>query len=177
MSKFSRASNLVVFLSFCFLVLLVLPFSYVHADEINTDIQYDSLGRIKKIVRTSIVPYTYAWTPGAWGDCLSTTKTQTRSVECRRSDGVTVADSYCTGSKPASSQSCYKMIGSTTSSGANNVVEFYGLRLGKCKRGLATCTGNWTANPCTWTFSCSTNWTCNDSDFYEVNASFCSSCQ
>jgi len=38
--------------------------------------------------------------------CLNTSGTQTRSVVCKRNDGVTVADSNCSGSKPSTSQSC-----------------------------------------------------------------------
>ncbi|HEX8822883.1 MAG TPA: thrombospondin type-1 domain-containing protein [Archangium sp.] len=50
----------------------------------------------------------YAWTNGSWGACSTAcgTGTQTRTVSCRRSDGVTMADSFCTGTRPATSQSC-----------------------------------------------------------------------
>ena len=48
--------------------------------------------------------YTYSWQTGSWGSCSSCS--QTRSVWCQRSDGATVADSYCSGTKPATSQSC-----------------------------------------------------------------------
>ncbi|HMN67494.1 MAG TPA: hypothetical protein PKC28_03050 [Bdellovibrionales bacterium] len=53
---------------------------------------------------------TYAWTEGGYGLCSLPCGggTQTQVVECRRlSDGVTVADSLCTGPKPATSQTCH----------------------------------------------------------------------
>jgi hypothetical protein len=53
--------------------------------------------------------YTYSWQIGNWSSCNATTcgasGTQTRTVTCKRSDGQTVADSFC-GTKPATSQSC-----------------------------------------------------------------------
>jgi hypothetical protein len=54
--------------------------------------------------------YLYTWTVGAWSACSATAcgtqGTQTRSVICKRDDGVTVADSYCTTTKPSTSQPC-----------------------------------------------------------------------
>ena len=54
---------------------------------------------------------TYAWTPndtttgwGASSNTCSSSATQTRSVVCRRSDGTTVTDSNCTGTRPASTR-------------------------------------------------------------------------
>ena len=50
---------------------------------------------------------TYAWNASGWGPSSSTcssSATQTRSVTCRRSNGSTVADSSCSGTKPASSR-------------------------------------------------------------------------
>lgn len=52
--------------------------------------------------------YTYQWEPGSWTVCSKTCGpgTQTRSMACRRNDGAYVPDNYCTGAKPAVSQSC-----------------------------------------------------------------------
>jgi hypothetical protein len=49
---------------------------------------------------------TYSANIGSWGACSTScgTGTQTRSVSCTRSDGSTVANSYC--GSPATSQSC-----------------------------------------------------------------------
>ncbi len=52
--------------------------------------------------------YTYKWVIGSWGGCNATCGggVQTRPVYCQRSDGTTVANSKCTGAKPASTQGC-----------------------------------------------------------------------
>lgn len=45
-----------------------------------------------------------------WGtqyrSCYGTSGTKTRTVYCRRSDGLKVSDSFCSGTKPSSSSSC-----------------------------------------------------------------------
>jgi hypothetical protein len=49
--------------------------------------------------------YTFSWQSGGWATpatCGSTTST--RTVWCQRSDGTTVADASCTGTKPATTQ-------------------------------------------------------------------------
>ncbi|MCI5050901.1 MAG: hypothetical protein MRY57_01175, partial [Candidatus Pacebacteria bacterium] len=49
----------------------------------------------------------YYWTSGAWGSCSTTSGTQTRSVTCRSyASGGTVSDSFCSETKPATTQSC-----------------------------------------------------------------------
>ena len=52
--------------------------------------------------------YTYAWMTSAWGACSASCGggTQSRSVFCQRSDGSTVADSFCEATRPSTSQSC-----------------------------------------------------------------------
>jgi len=64
------------------------------------------------------VSYTYAWTTGSWGSCTGscgTNKgTQSRSVSCNRSDNTKVSDSYCTGTKPSTSQACTANLCSTS---------------------------------------------------------------
>ena len=64
--------------------------------------------------------YTYSWSSGSWGSCQSVNYancdprgTQSRTVSCKRSDGVTVASTFCTGTKPATSQSCSAYLGSS----------------------------------------------------------------
>jgi|GEM_PF-1118184 hypothetical protein len=53
-------------------------------------------------------PYTYAWFEAGFGNCSVPCGggMQTQSVTCRRSDGVTVSESNCSGTKPSSSQQC-----------------------------------------------------------------------
>ncbi|XRB10254.1 thrombospondin [Pseudoscourfieldia marina] len=55
----------------------------------------------------SIYEYSYSST-GSWSSCSASCGggTQTRSVTCKRSDGQSVSDSSCSGSKPSTSQSC-----------------------------------------------------------------------
>ncbi|XRA96477.1 papilin [Pycnococcus provasolii] len=52
--------------------------------------------------------YTYSYTTDAWSSCSTSCGggTQTRSVTCTQSDGQSVSDSYCSDTKPSTSQSC-----------------------------------------------------------------------
>ncbi|MFA6973343.1 MAG: thrombospondin type-1 domain-containing protein [Parcubacteria group bacterium] len=61
---------------------------------------------------TYIVPVvTYSWSSGAWGtcgggSCGNNNGTHTRTVVCKDSNGNTVADSNCSGTKPTTSETC-----------------------------------------------------------------------
>lgn len=50
----------------------------------------------------------YSWSAGSFGACTYSggTLSQTRTVQCKNSGGTVVADSFCTGTKPATSQGC-----------------------------------------------------------------------
>lgn len=48
---------------------------------------------------------TFTWITFSWAPCASSCR-QTRSVICRRSDGVTVSDSQCSDDKPMAQQAC-----------------------------------------------------------------------
>lgn len=52
--------------------------------------------------------YTYDWYSGNWGTCsvYCGSGTHSRSVYCRRNDGSSVNDSYCSSTKPISSSGC-----------------------------------------------------------------------
>lgn len=56
---------------------------------------------------------TYNWDISTWANC--TGGTQTRTVNCKSSNGESVSDTFCTGAKPPSTQSC-GTLGTTTSS-------------------------------------------------------------
>jgi hypothetical protein len=57
---------------------------------------------------TSYAGCTYRWVSGAWSTCTlgCAGGSQSHTVVCQREDGVTVNDSYCTTSKPATTQAC-----------------------------------------------------------------------
>ncbi|MDD2907924.1 MAG: FISUMP domain-containing protein [Candidatus Gracilibacteria bacterium] len=52
--------------------------------------------------------YSYSWDTGAYGTCSVSCGggTQTRTVSCKRNDGTIVVDSFCSGTKPTTSQTC-----------------------------------------------------------------------
>lgn len=57
---------------------------------------------------------TYSWSTGSWSSWSSTcssSATRTRTVRCLRSDVTNAADSYCSGTKPATSETASVMTG------------------------------------------------------------------
>jgi hypothetical protein len=56
---------------------------------------------------------TYGWTAGSYGAWSTTcgAATQTRDVTCQSSDGRTVADAYCAGTRPDATQNAYQTSG------------------------------------------------------------------
>lgn len=62
-------------------------------------------------------PYTYAWVQGGYNGSCSVPcggGVEMQTVTCQRSDGVTVIDSMCSGTKPASSRACNVQICTAT---------------------------------------------------------------
>lgn len=72
-----------------------------------TDAKSAKITAIMQVVKPP-VPLTYAWTQSGFGTCSATCGggTQTQTVGCQASNGTTVSNSFCTGTPPASSQSC-----------------------------------------------------------------------
>ena len=56
---------------------------------------------------------TYSWNPGSWSAPSSTcgAASSTRSVTCLSSDGRTVADSFCSGTRPSATNTSYETSG------------------------------------------------------------------
>jgi hypothetical protein len=97
----------------------------------------------------------YAWQVGQWNGASAVcgdTITQTRSVNCRRSDGATVGDASCTAARPASSQT---------------ISDYSG------------CSYSWQTTSSAWSSTCSATATrtnasvCRRSDGTTVDDSFC----
>ncbi|XRB10173.1 KH_dom_type_1 domain-containing protein [Pycnococcus provasolii] len=82
-------------------------------------------------------PLTYSYATGSWSSCSASCDggTQTRSVTCQRSsDSQVVSDSYCSGSKPSTSQSCNENVcpppSPSSSSGADSAATVGGVVVG-----------------------------------------------
>ncbi|WP_321311668.1 DUF4214 domain-containing protein [Halarcobacter sp.] len=78
--------------------------------EIAKNIIHTSSDRSGYFNISSQFSLTYSWVEGDWsscqGECGTNNGTQTRTVQCKASDGSLVNDSYCSGTKPSTSQSC-----------------------------------------------------------------------
>ncbi len=84
---------------------------------------YSSYSNVASAITSGTISnpiYTYSYVVSAWSACSATAcgtqGTQTRTVTCMRNDGVAGADSYCTGTKPDSTQACSAQACSTTGS-------------------------------------------------------------
>lgn len=116
--------------------------------------------------QSCVQQYTYSWQSYAWGSCSAspywgswgscsascnggtqyrscenTSGTQTRTNWCRRSDGQSVSNSFCTGTQPATSQSCSASCSGSSSQSCNT---------------QACCTWGYRTQ-CTSTYTCCTS--------------------
>ncbi|MES2966446.1 MAG: thrombospondin type-1 domain-containing protein [Patescibacteria group bacterium] len=93
---------------------IVIPQNHYYRMNTGTENSADGHRVYRELREPSNIVYTYAWSIGTWGSCgptslfntCSSVGTQSRTVTCRRSDGITMSDSFCTGTKPTASQSC-----------------------------------------------------------------------
>lgn len=111
-------------------------------------------------------------------------RTQTRSVVCGRSDGVIVADSFCSVPKPDTSQSCntFPCTATTISDGCNpdqfSAVSVTGQDLGNGNYSLAVGAGgdvDWPGNDCSAGPVIVNNLSCTSDGGVNVDASVSSS--
>lgn len=68
-------------------------------------------------------PYTYSWKElGDWTECSASCAggTQTQTVICQRDDEITVADTFCSGAKPSTTQTCNTQACPTCTDGIQN---------------------------------------------------------
>jgi hypothetical protein len=59
----------------------------------------------------------FGWLTDSWSSCSTTcgSGTESRSVSCKNAGGTSVDDTYCSGTKPTSSQACFTTAGCTYS--------------------------------------------------------------
>lgn len=124
-----------------------------------------------------VVITTYSWSTGTFGTCSLTCGggTQTRTVQCKDNSGNVVSESFCTTSKPSTSQACNTQACSATMSGSTS---FDYISCTKSLRGTTypfyyfTCSISATAR-CGTSISCS-NIRCVSPAQNTVNSVYCS---
>ncbi|MDR0651219.1 MAG: hypothetical protein LBG59_07685, partial [Candidatus Peribacteria bacterium] len=120
-------------------------------------LKYDSNNRCMSYCNgsnwTNISCITYSWSTSSYGSCSASCGggTQTRTVTCKSSDGSTVADSYCSGTKPTTSQSCNTQLCPTNGScgSANGSSRISAPTSNLCSAGTASSVSG--SGPRTWT--------------------------
>ncbi len=101
------------------------------------------------------VAVTYAWDTGAWSACLS--NSQTRTVVCQDDSGNTVDDSFCTTTKPATSQTCDSSVNGSCGSSNGDYLSS-APSTGLCSVGTASSVSTTTTSYTRY------QWTCDGSD-------------
>ena len=79
-----------------------------NSNSVNEDLCTGNRPTDQELCNTHPCALTYSWFTGAWGTCSLACGqgTQIRAVSCLRSDGVFVANSFCSGQSPESTTAC-----------------------------------------------------------------------
>lgn len=79
------------------------------AETCTISVTDSSTGSLLKSVYVSAAPtntVTYSWVGSGWTNCNCDTGKQTQTVACKDNSGTTVSNNLCTGTQPATTQSC-----------------------------------------------------------------------